>query len=341
MTAEPPGRPQSPQPARKPAPRKAGSGQHRRTAAPVVLPARTGPGKDERRAEAEARASRAAAAAERRRRKRRNTITSYGAVGLVILIVAGFVVYRASFQKVDAGSGLSAADPAVVNQITSVPVPVLDRVGDGGVAPGFYLLAGNPGPLTVGGKPRVMYVGALYCPFCATQRWPVIAALSRFGSFKGLQFARSAVKGETVQNINTFSFSGVTYTSTAVAFSPYETQDRNHKSLDAPSSPDSTLLSTYDATPTLPQGASAGTIPFLDLGNRWVLSGASYEASELEGRTWSQIASDATSGTGAGQRLDGTANWLTAGICTITGNQPASVCSDPMIAGLQARLPVQ
>jgi len=34
----------------------------------------------------------------------------------------------------------------------------------------------------------------------------------------------------------------------------------------------------------------------------------------------------------------GSANTLTAVMCTLTGNQPESVCSSPMIQGLQAKL---
>ena len=34
-------------------------------------------------------------------------------------------------------------------------------------------------------------------------------------------------------------------------------------------------------------------------------------------------------------------NWMTAAICSLTNAKPGSVCSDPMIARLQARLPVR
>jgi hypothetical protein len=168
----------------------------------------------------------------------------------------------------------------------------------------------------------------------------MIAALSRFGTFKGLRYARSAAN-DTPKNINTFSFSGVTYTSDYLSFTPFETSDRNHKPLDTLPAADTTLVSTLDNQPTLPQGANSGTIPFVDIGNRWVLAGASYNATDLEGKDWAQIASAATSGTGLGQRLDATANWITAALCSLTANLPAPVCSDPMIAGLETRIPVQ
>ena len=37
------------------------------------------------------------------------------------------------------------------------------------------------------------------------------------------------------------------------------------------------------------------------------------------------------------QAIDGTAHRITAAICTMTGNQPASVCT-PSVTGLQSKL---
>jgi hypothetical protein len=329
------------EPTRKPPPRKAGSGQRRKPAAAPIDPEKVAAAKAAKRAEAEAAAERKAAEAARRARKQRQRVLTYGAIGLVVVVIAGLIAVKlTSKPAADTTAAVQDANPAVVAQIIALPVSVLDKVGDGGFAPDFRLPSGNPPPLVNGGLPRVLYVGGLFCPFCATQRWPMIAALSRFGTFKGLRYALSSAS-DTPKNINTFSFSGVTYTSTYVSFTPFETSDRNHKQLDTLPTADGTLVNTLDNQPTLPQGATSGTIPFVDIGNRWVLAGASYNASDLEGKDWAQIASAATSGTGLGQRLDGTANWMTAALCAVTGNKPAPVCSDPMIAGLETRIPVQ
>jgi Domain of unknown function (DUF929) len=329
-------------PTRKPPPRKAGSGQRRKPAAAPIDPEKVAAAKAARRAEAEAAAARKAAEAARLARKKRQRTLTYVAIGLVVVVVAGLIAVKVVHKAApDTASGVQNADPAVVAQITAIPVSVLDRVGDGGFMPGFNLTSGDPPPLVSGGLPRVLYVGGLFCPFCATERWPMIAALSRFGAFKGLRYARSATQGETVKDIRTFSLSGVTYTSTYLAFTPYETTDRNHKALDTLPAADTTLVSTLDNQPTLPSGTTSGTIPFVDIANRWVLAGASYNATDLEGKDWAQIASAATSGTGIGRQLDATANWITAALCAVTANKPASVCSDPVIAGLEKRLPVQ
>ena len=35
-------------------------------------------------------------------------------------------------------------------------------------------------------------MGAEYCPYCAAERWSMIVALGRFGTFSGLQTMRSS-----------------------------------------------------------------------------------------------------------------------------------------------------
>lgn len=325
----------------KSTPRKPGSGQRRKTAAPPIDPGKIAAAKAAKRAEAEAAAERRAAAAALRARRKRQRNLTYVAIGVVVAVIAALIVLKVTHKAApDTSSAVQAADQSVVGRITALPLSVLDKVGDGGIAPAFYLPSGAPPALVQGGLPRVLYVGGLFCPFCATQRWPMIGALSRFGTFTGLRYVQSSAS-DTPTDIHTFDFSGVTYTSTYLAFTPFETSDRNHKKLDTLPAADSTLLNTLDNQPTLPSGQSQGTIPFVDLGNRWVMSGASYNATELQGQDWNQIATAATAGTGVGLQLDATVNWLTAALCSLSGNKPASVCSDPVIAGLEARLPVQ
>ena len=48
-------------------------------------------------------------------------------------------------------------------------------------------IAGAP-LLTVNGKPAVIYLGAISCPYCAENRWAMALALSRFGTFQSLFF---------------------------------------------------------------------------------------------------------------------------------------------------------
>ena len=58
----------------------------------------------------------------------------------------------------------------------------------------------------------------------------------------------------------------------------------------------------------------------------------------LSGLTWAQIAADLHDPTSAvAKAVLGTANFVTAAICSLTGNQPASACT-PTVRALQAKI---
>lgn len=54
---------------------------------------------------------------------------------------------------------------------------------------------------TVNGKPAVVYLGAISCPYCAENRWAMALALSRFGSFQQLFKGYSAIGDGDVPTI--------------------------------------------------------------------------------------------------------------------------------------------
>jgi Domain of unknown function (DUF929) len=86
------------------------------------------------------------------------------------------------------------ANPAltrIIAQVTHVPVRTSDAAGDGG-GQVFAKPAPVAGPpLAAHGKPEILYVATEYCPYCATQSWAMIVALSRFGTFTRLRTIRS------------------------------------------------------------------------------------------------------------------------------------------------------
>jgi hypothetical protein len=85
------------------------------------------------------------------------------------------------------------------------------------------------------------------------------------------------------------------------------------------------VLNTYDRAP---YSSQLDSIPFLDLGNRFVVVGAGYDPSVLQGKSLRQIAGALSNPHSAiAQGIDGTANTLTAAICQLTGGQPRPVCS--------------
>ncbi len=59
-----------------------------------------------------------------------------------------------------------------------------------------------------------------------------------------------------------------------------------------------------------------------------MISGASYVAGTLAGLSWSTIATDLSNpNSTVAKAVDGTANYITAAICKMTNNQPASACT--------------
>jgi hypothetical protein len=120
-----------------------------------------------------------------------------------------------------------------------------------------------------------------------------------------------------------------------VAFTPVEMQKIDKSALQNPTSAQKALLNKYDAPPYV-QGA--GSIPFLDFGGRYMASGASYDYNVLSGKTYAQIATAMKDpSTDIAKGALGTANQMTAAICKLTGNQPATACT-ASIKSLEAGL---
>lgn len=273
-------------------------------------------------------------AAERRHQTRTRASAVIGSAVAVVAIVAAFVVIKATSNNgTSSGSAPTGAKlSAVISKVTNVPVPALAAVGKGDVQTPPAPIANQP-PLTQNGKPEVVYVGAEYCPYCAAERWPVVVALSRFGTFGNLGLTHSD-PNDVFPNTKTLTFYKSTYTSNYIAFSSVEQQDVNKKPLQTPTAQQAALLAKYDAPPFVP-AASKGAIPFIDLGNKFLVSGASFGPQVLQGKTWSQIsAALADPSSPIAKSVLGSANVLTADICKLTGNKPASVCAAPPISSL-------
>ena len=67
------------------------------------------------------------------------------------------------------------------------------------------------------------------------------------------------------------------------------------------------------------------SIPFIDVDNKYISVGASYDPGVLSGLSWSQIAGELhTPSSPVAQAVLGASNYLTAAICGATQNQPAA-----------------
>jgi len=274
-------------------------------------------------------------AAERRAEQRRRILIASGSIIVVIAVVVAFIVIKANNKPSTSSSNgpTGSALASVVSKVTSVPASTLDTIGKGSFTGKIPPINGGT-PLTSGGKPEMLYMGAEYCPYCAAERWSMIVALSRFGTFSGLSTVHSSTT-DTPSNISTFTFHGSSYTSKYLTFTPVEMQTNvldpttnNYPVLEKPTSAQQALLTKYDAPPYVSSAADAGAIPFIYFGGKYLSVGATYDPTVLNGKNWDQIASALSDPNSAiAKAIGGTANYLTAAICKMTGNQPASACT--------------
>lgn len=271
-----------------------------------------------------------AAATGARAARRRRLFAVLVPIAAVVLVVAVFVVVKVTTGAGTPKSGHAAtsANAAVISKTTSVPPTALNKVGTGTVKTLPKPITGVP--LSQAGKPRILYVGAEYCPYCAAERWPFVVAMSRFGTFSNLQATSSAAAPEVFPDTPTLSFHGATYTSQYLSFTAVETQTNTHQPLDTLTADDQKLFDTYN---------SGGGIPWIDYGGKAASGGASIDATLLAGKTQATIAAEiADPSTALSKAVLGSANVITARLCQLTGNQPAAVCSSSAVSAVAGSL---
>ena len=264
-----------------------------------------------------------------------------GALGIVVIVV--IVVVLLAQGGANTGSSSSAngevrtpVSSAVLTAVTQPDASELAQIATGGQSGNIGKLPATTTITDSSGKPVVMYVGAEYCPYCAAERWSLIAALARFGTFSGLQETQSSAT-DVFPNTNTFTFVNATYSSSWVSFQSSEIEDRNQQPLQSPSAQLASAFSTYDQPPYTPQKLG---FPFLDIGGRYILSNTSFSPQILQGLTFTQIATQmADPSSQVAKAILGNANYITAAICSLTNNQPQTVCSAPYIQSIEATLP--
>lgn len=285
---------------------------------------------------------------QKRRRYAASNRTPWGlVVGALLIILAVVAVFFYLSRTGNSGNiAVSTPTPAsasVLDAVTRVSPKVLAAVGTGGQQKILASMKGGAPPPLVGptGKPEFFYAGAEYCPFCAAERWSVVVALSRFGTFSKLNQTTSS-STDVFPNTPTFTFYQSTYTSQYIDFVSIESttnqSDGNggYTVLQTPTADQQQLITKYDGPPYL---SSAQSIPFIDIANQMVMQGANYSPQVLSGLSWNDIANDLSNETsGVTQGIVGSANYLTAAICLSTNQKPASVCTAAPIPAIEQTL---
>ncbi|HEX3840182.1 MAG TPA: DUF929 family protein [Acidimicrobiales bacterium] len=255
---------------------------------------------------------------------------AWGAVVVILVGVTALLVYTLT----DAPTTLQVVHrvetaPDVLRTLASEPVATFDSVGvtapETGLTPPT-VVTGQP-PMYSQEKPDVLFVGSEYCPFCAAERWPLIVALSRFGTFSLLHDMESSTSS-VFPGLQSFSFYGASYTSPYLTFTGIEIYS------DVPATNGvftkiSTLTSGQQALVAHYQSAGeAGTYPLVDIDNVMVSTTSGFSPAAILRVSRPTIVSDLKDATTSASRaIVASANYLSAGICVATHQNPASVCS--------------
>jgi len=267
--------------------------------------------------------------ARRGDRKRSNAVYIIPILVVVTGVVGYYIFTQSSATGGNSGLNGTPVSAAVLNDLSGVSISTLDQVGKGASGVLSPTSISGSSPLTLNGKPEVLYMGAEYCPFCAAERWSMIVALDKFGNFTGIDYMQSS-STDVDPSTSTFSFVHATYTSNYITFVTVEQQDRNSNPLQTASAEEDSLLKSYDA---------GGTIPFVDFANSYAITSSQYSPVALRvgglatgaPYNWTAIAPQLNNSSSVfAQNIDGAANRIISAICKVDGNTPTSVCSQSL-----------
>jgi thiol-disulfide isomerase/thioredoxin len=188
-------------------------------------------------------------------------------------------------------------------------------------------------PLLDGGKPLVFFMGAEWCPFCASERWALVKATSRFGKWSGLRELTSRMGQDYFPALATYDLSQATYKSDYLNVRHIEVATVEGDPLQKLGSYEEGLVNGYD---------KLGSVPFLFAGGspgRYTVE-LGFSPGLLDGQSFASLRKEvaAEASTPAVEAIDGQTEAITALICKLDGRQPASVCTKGMIPALEAEL---
>jgi Domain of unknown function (DUF929) len=260
-------------------------------------------------------------AARKRAEMRRRLLAPIAAITAVLSIVVALVAVKLTSARPAASESL--ASPAVVRQVTTVPDAVLTGARPGQAATPLQAVKAAGPPLTIGGKPAIVFVSEESCPFCAAERWPLAVALSHFGTWSHLGFTRSSAT-DAYPNTATLSFRAARFRSAELTLRTTELTDNAGRPLQAQTPLDTSLIDTYDVPPYVNSADQSGAVPFLDIGNHYILAGAQYTPQLLAGLSAAQIAGQLSNpASPVAKAIDGSARVIIAAIDQVLHDKTA------------------
>jgi hypothetical protein len=253
-------------------------------------------------------------AARKRAEARRRVLAAIVAVTAVLGVVVALVAVKLTSAPARLVASETPASSAVVRQVTTVPDAVLTRVSRGREITPLQAVKSPGPPLTLGGKPAIVFVSEESCPFCAAERWSLAVALSHFGTWSHLGSTTSSAS-DVYPGTATLSFRTAVYRSTELTLQTTELADNAGRPLQAQTPLDTRLIAAFDAPPYVNSADQSGAVPFLDIADKYVLAGAQYDPQVLAGLSAAQIAGQLSDpASPVAQAIDGSAQVIVAAI---------------------------
>lgn len=214
--------------------------------------------------------------------QRRNRNLAIAAVAIVVAALLVLVIIGVTSSS-SGGQARRPASASAVSKLKNISVSTLTaavaKVGSNNLSPA---IPAKGGAVTMAVKPDLLFIGAEYCPYCAVERWAIVIALSKFGTFTNLQQTHSGVSDG---NIGTWSFYGSTYTSPYFTFTPVEmyTNQRSGSFYKTLETPDKAQKQLWLAN------TGQGSYPFIDFNGRAVITTAQANYLAFEQKSFSDI----------------------------------------------------
>ena len=256
-----------------------------------------------------------------RARRRHNRRLSALSVVLALVVLSALGLARLSGGGRERGGQAHLA--SYFEAAVAVPGTTLSAVG---LPPSVSVPTKvSPVPAATSSEGTVSYVGAEYCPFCALERWALVVALSKFGTFSHLSDAVFSSSTDIYPHLASWSFAGARYSSPYFSFEAAELNSSTpkgkdgYKALQVMTPPERAAFGHYD-----PQGS----LPFVDIGDRYVTVGSSSSPSVLEGLSLAQVGQSlANPSSPVAKAVDGSANYLIAAMCQVVQGTRPAICS--------------
>jgi thiol-disulfide isomerase/thioredoxin len=257
-------------------------------------------------------------------KKPRHSRWAWAGLAMVVLVIgAAVVLFLARGGGSDANATASSGSvPTGAQGPANAALVALDQVR-----------RESGEPLLDGGRPLVFFMGAEWCPFCASERWALVEATSRFGKWSGLGELSSRSGQDFFPSLATYDLSRATYTSDYLNLRHVEVATVDGEPLQKLGSFEERLVNGYD---------TLGSVPFLFASGppgRYTVELA-YSPSLLEGQTFASLREGvaAETPTPAVEAIGGEADAITALICKLDGRRPSSVCAKGSIPALEGEI---